>query len=293
MPARLTLDITSLPRSVSEARASGVRHFFTGQPCRHGHLVPRSVSNGVCMECRRIMQRENFHNVKPDGPVSANGKMQAIAQRLMRGENLFRVLDSIFGAKAILCRRVKVSPSMFTQARGRGYLSDELAPRVASVLNVPLSRVPTRLSRLARVTAALRTGLEFHDAIYRHRAGTDLCLALGLSGSTIHGWRKRGVPKRHVTRIAKLLACSPSLIPVSRGCVGRPLSERDIQQLSAVKKTEEYRAKMRDAALRRTRNSQGNRWVKKDDQQKSAPRYRDVLDRIAGTHGFSGSSSLA
>jgi hypothetical protein len=28
--------------------------YFTGLPCKHGHIAERLVSNGVCLECKRI-----------------------------------------------------------------------------------------------------------------------------------------------------------------------------------------------------------------------------------------------
>jgi hypothetical protein len=42
-----------LPRSNSEAISLNVRHYYTGKPCKHGHLEQRDTKNG-CLECRRI-----------------------------------------------------------------------------------------------------------------------------------------------------------------------------------------------------------------------------------------------
>lgn len=39
--------------SRSEAMASGFLQYFTGKPCKHGHLEPRITSNGTCLECAR------------------------------------------------------------------------------------------------------------------------------------------------------------------------------------------------------------------------------------------------
>lgn len=36
-----------------EARSRGLRKYFTGVPCKHGHLVPRRMASG-CVECNRI-----------------------------------------------------------------------------------------------------------------------------------------------------------------------------------------------------------------------------------------------
>jgi len=40
-----------------DARVQGLKRFFTGQPCRHGHIAERLVSDGKCMECAREQQR--------------------------------------------------------------------------------------------------------------------------------------------------------------------------------------------------------------------------------------------
>jgi hypothetical protein len=37
----------------SDALAQGRPRYFTGKPCKHGHLSERSSSDGHCMECKR------------------------------------------------------------------------------------------------------------------------------------------------------------------------------------------------------------------------------------------------
>ncbi|MFA5907046.1 MAG: hypothetical protein WC836_24175, partial [Desulfobacula sp.] len=36
------------------ADKAGHSYFFTGKPCRHGHIAPRTVSGTVCVDCRSI-----------------------------------------------------------------------------------------------------------------------------------------------------------------------------------------------------------------------------------------------
>lgn len=40
--------------SRKEANRLGLKQYFTGKPCKYGHIDRRTVSNGVCMECSRI-----------------------------------------------------------------------------------------------------------------------------------------------------------------------------------------------------------------------------------------------
>jgi len=42
-----------LPTTRAEAKAIGASHYFTGKPCKHGHIAPRLVK-GTCIECRKV-----------------------------------------------------------------------------------------------------------------------------------------------------------------------------------------------------------------------------------------------
>jgi len=37
-----------------EARAAGLKRYFTGKPCKHGHVAERWTARGVCYECLRL-----------------------------------------------------------------------------------------------------------------------------------------------------------------------------------------------------------------------------------------------
>ena len=44
------MDTTNLPKTRSEAKAQGAKYYFTGEPCKHGHIAPRKTK-GACTEC--------------------------------------------------------------------------------------------------------------------------------------------------------------------------------------------------------------------------------------------------
>lgn len=46
------MDTTTLPKTRAEAKAAGVTHYFTGEPCSRGHVAPRKTK-GACVECMR------------------------------------------------------------------------------------------------------------------------------------------------------------------------------------------------------------------------------------------------
>lgn len=39
------------------ARKAGLKRFFTGRPCIHGHVAERYVSCDLCVECKAIQSR--------------------------------------------------------------------------------------------------------------------------------------------------------------------------------------------------------------------------------------------
>ena len=43
---------TTLPKSREEAKARGLDRYFTGSPCKHGHIAPRYVSTTNCVPCQ-------------------------------------------------------------------------------------------------------------------------------------------------------------------------------------------------------------------------------------------------
>lgn len=48
---------------ISERKAAknvGLRHYFTGKPCKHGHTDTRLVSTGQCCECVRLNHYKDY-----------------------------------------------------------------------------------------------------------------------------------------------------------------------------------------------------------------------------------------
>lgn len=46
--------------SQSEAKARGLTRYFTGKPCRHGHLAERMLSDRRCTDCHRAEVRAKY-----------------------------------------------------------------------------------------------------------------------------------------------------------------------------------------------------------------------------------------
>ena len=47
------MDTTNLPKTRAEAKAAGAKYYFTGEPCKHGHVAPRKTK-GACLECLKL-----------------------------------------------------------------------------------------------------------------------------------------------------------------------------------------------------------------------------------------------
>jgi 5-methylcytosine-specific restriction endonuclease McrA len=43
----------NLPSTRAEAKKTGSKYYFTGQPCKHGHIAPRKTK-GACVECLKV-----------------------------------------------------------------------------------------------------------------------------------------------------------------------------------------------------------------------------------------------
>ena len=48
----------------AEAKAAGLKRFFTGKPCKQGHVAERATANKGCCECAAIAGRKRYENNK-------------------------------------------------------------------------------------------------------------------------------------------------------------------------------------------------------------------------------------
>lgn len=55
--------------SRSNAAAAGLRNYFTGEPCKHGHVAEREVSSRTCRECIRLKSRAYMARRRESDPL--------------------------------------------------------------------------------------------------------------------------------------------------------------------------------------------------------------------------------
>ena len=63
---------SGLPTSRQEAKKSGSKYYFTGDPCQNGHRSP-GYTNGDCIQCNRDRDRRAADKRKAKEDVSVTG----------------------------------------------------------------------------------------------------------------------------------------------------------------------------------------------------------------------------
>lgn len=61
--------------TLAEAKAAGLKRYYTGVPCKHGHLTERQTSNGTCMKCTAI--NTSVRTAANRGPANRRNKEYA------------------------------------------------------------------------------------------------------------------------------------------------------------------------------------------------------------------------
>jgi hypothetical protein len=65
-----------LPSSRGEALAQGLLHYFTGRPCKHGHVANRFVSDKSCMACK-VENSRSWRSANPEKTAAYDASARA------------------------------------------------------------------------------------------------------------------------------------------------------------------------------------------------------------------------
>lgn len=68
--------MTETKPSLTEAIVLGLDQYYTGKPCKHGHLANRYVSNNECVECRRLKNTDRAVRKKYTDRINAKRRHQ-------------------------------------------------------------------------------------------------------------------------------------------------------------------------------------------------------------------------
>jgi len=117
--------------SRKDTKAQGLKHYFTGKPCKFGHVCRRLVSAEMCEECGRIKARERQRRIlaTEEGRAQnrektrknyARGYYKQPARRATKAAYIkeqrvsntkFKLLDALRHRLYLTVRRYKQSPS--------------------------------------------------------------------------------------------------------------------------------------------------------------------------------------
>lgn len=61
----------------ADAKAAGLTRWFSGKPCKHGHLSERTTCNGACIACNRLANEALYKAEGPDGRAVRNERSKA------------------------------------------------------------------------------------------------------------------------------------------------------------------------------------------------------------------------
>ena len=77
-----------------EAKAKGLKHYFTGKPCIRGHLEKRPTSSSTCVACNR----EDIDLARKNNPESYKKKSREYSAEYYR-KNRRGIIDKLYAKR--------------------------------------------------------------------------------------------------------------------------------------------------------------------------------------------------
>jgi 5-methylcytosine-specific restriction endonuclease McrA len=134
--------------TIAEARAKGLKRYFTGKPCKRGHLAQRNVSAKKCFHCQRLDERKRPPEyVAAKRATAAKWQKNNAEKRLEQGRNWYAKHTKEIRTK-------KRSIYKANPERGRGYAAKWRANNPEKVRAQESNRRARKRSAEGRHTAA-------------------------------------------------------------------------------------------------------------------------------------------
>lgn len=131
------------PASQAEALRQGVTYYFTGKPCKHGHVSERFAQNRNCRECLRIRNRKRTHTkdywidygdeqYKEHKRRNARKYYQTRAhKRAVRQRRLFEKASRVATPKGVTeLRRIRLEAQLLSIDTGVKHEVDHIIPLI-------------------------------------------------------------------------------------------------------------------------------------------------------------------
>lgn len=103
------IEIEYLPQNRSDAAKIGSLFYYTGKPCKNGHVAPRYTSTGQCVNCQEV----HYHRKSPHRPRPTKDEYLKKAQEIATirgGRCLSKKYVSAKSLLTISCRNSDHSP---------------------------------------------------------------------------------------------------------------------------------------------------------------------------------------
>jgi hypothetical protein len=133
--------LSTLPNIISrgEARALGLKRYFTGKPCRHGHVAERGVNGGECVDCNRENNRKYRADPERARKRAAAREKERERSRLYYAKNKDKLLSQRAAKRAADPESAREYQRMWRAANkdeiNRRRVAQYRAARAASELN--------------------------------------------------------------------------------------------------------------------------------------------------------------
>ena len=125
--------------SRKDALSQGLKHYFTGKPCKHGHLSKRFASTGNCVACSQIYGKALSTEQKERNKVS---QRRSVARRLAQNPRHFadKALLRLNAKRNEIKERSKDLAAEFKKTHGYSYSTYKLRKSSTARIAVNLRR---------------------------------------------------------------------------------------------------------------------------------------------------------
>jgi 5-methylcytosine-specific restriction endonuclease McrA len=98
--------------SCAEAKALGLKRYFTGAPCKRGHIAERATVNSTCCECSNLKVKAKYHSDPEAARARQNAYYHGHKERIQETNALSRArnADKIKARKKAEYARIKDDP---------------------------------------------------------------------------------------------------------------------------------------------------------------------------------------
>tara|TARA_R100000687_G_C6413981_1_gene147745 strand:- start:298 stop:879 length:582 start_codon:yes stop_codon:yes gene_type:complete len=145
--------------SRKEAKAQGLKRYFTGKPCKHGHISERQISNGSCLTC----QESATYKWRNENPEKYLWSM-----KLYRINNIDYFLDYYEKNKSRISERKRASHEKNPKIREK-YYQDNKSEHLARAVARKISKIERTLPGHEKEIMAI-----YAEAVDKRDSGEDV-----------------------------------------------------------------------------------------------------------------------